>query len=81
MNDNAAPFKVGDRVTTKFHPEQKNIIRNVVSVTEYSGYKSGWAVSVDGGDPCPCCGSRKGSAIKGHDGHGADSGWFKKVEQ
>lgn len=76
-----APFKVGDKVTTGYSPVHKSTVRTVISVIKSEYFSSGWAVCADAGDPCPCCGSRKGSAIKGHDGYGIDSGWFEKVEK
>jgi len=69
------PFKVGDKVRTKFFCNYRDVIRTVIKVEEYD-CESGWHVEADGGMECPCCG-RRASVITPP----IDSGWFEKVEE
>lgn len=68
------PFKIGDKVTTKYYSEQSNIIRTVLRVTKSKAFGSGYGLTVDGGKACKCCGLRPGDSIKN-----IDSSWFKKI--
>ena len=70
----SCPFAVGDKVTTKFYPNEESVIRTVTCVQQYDKCESGWDTSVDGGEPCPTCG-RPGNPIGN-----VDSGWFKKIK-
>lgn len=43
-------IKVDDKVTTRFHPKDKNLIRTVVKVERYQGpSESGWEVTTRDG--------------------------------
>jgi len=65
-----APFKIGDKVKSKYHPDETNVIRTVTEVIKDTTYRSGYAVSTDGGGACSECG-RVGKRI-----HRADCQWF-----
>ena len=65
-----APFQVGDMVTTKQLPNEALIVRRVTEVVPSSICASKWAVSTDGGTPCPCCRRAYTPLIE------LDAGWF-----
>jgi hypothetical protein len=68
-------FKVGDKVKTDYHWNQRDIVRRITSIVREKSFGSGYAASVDGGETCPTCGSMKGVAIIY-----VNSTWFKKIE-
>lgn len=77
-------FKVGDKVKTRYRPEEAEVIRTLITLTEaretrYGGYEtgSGYSAEADGGEVCPHCG-RSATPILG-DGYyqGIDLAWFR----
>ena len=74
------PFKVGDRVRTEFHSDEKHIVRNVLRVDADTACQSGWLVMTDGGEPCQHCGC-VGRKIFGYYSYGIDSRWFTRVDE
>jgi hypothetical protein len=68
-------IKVGDKVKTGYHPNERDVIRTVLSAQEDNQYGSGYAVSADGGEPCKECGCTKGHKIRPIDGD-----WFELVK-
>jgi hypothetical protein len=66
------PFKIGDRVTTDFYQDERDVVRRVTSVLRSAEFGSGWEVSADGGEVCSACGRRWGTPVER-----LDSTWFK----
>ena len=64
MTIEARPFGVGDKVTTKFHPDHRDVVRTVTMVKADREYDGGYAVSVDGGEECSECGQQRGQRIE-----------------
>lgn len=65
-------FKVGMKVTSSFRRAESDVIRTLTMFKEDNTTGSGFRASADGGEPCECCGLKKGSEINYVDG-----GWFK----
>jgi hypothetical protein len=82
-----APFKVGDKVTSKYYdsgdpPDESDFVRTVVGVAPGDQYMSGWGIHADGGNPCPTCGHLMGRHVPPQWGEAeryADTSWFKKA--
>lgn len=68
------PFRPGDRVTTTFVPEEKDIIRVVTDCWETPSSQSGWNVSTGQGGSCEAC-KRPFSIVSA-----VDSDWFERVK-
>ena len=64
--------RVGDRVTTEYRREDKNVVRMVTSVEKFARCTSGWLVAADGGEPCPSCGRPPVPPVPS-----VDSSWFR----
>jgi len=71
------PFKRGDKVTSDFYPDEKDLVRTVTSCIKHPNCQSGWRITADAGEPCPCC-NRPGKPIIGAGNNGVDSEWFQK---
>lgn len=71
-----APFKRGDRVTTKYIKNEDGILRYVKYIFESVNFGSGWAVYSGLVERCPHCKREYGTEIQ----HALDSSWFKKVK-
>lgn len=67
------PFKLGDKVTTTYYPDEHKIVRTVIGIYTHEGCESGYIVRADGGICCPTC-NRKGTEITQPP---LDSYWFK----
>lgn len=67
-------LKKGDKVISKFHSGEEDIVRTILYIKKDERCESGYRANTDGGEVCKCCGAVKGKVIKG-----ADIGWFSKV--
>jgi hypothetical protein len=65
------PFRVGDKVTSRYDQDYADEVRTVTDIIRYPGCQSGWLVSASGSDECPTCGHQSAPAI-----NSVDSGWF-----
>lgn len=75
MTKEKPPFKKGDKVTTTYLLDEKDIVRKVISCTQQLWDKNLFLMNVDEGELCPHCG-RRGRRIRQ-----IGAAWFKKVEE
>lgn len=75
------PFAVGEKVVLEkdyynqgVRVHMNKVVRTVIRVYPTSSMASGWAVEVDGGEPCKHCGLTPASKLR------LDSGWFVKYD-
>ena len=66
------PFKVGEKVTSKFNSGEEDIVRTITKCERDDSCGSKFRASANGGEPCKCCGKIIGNSIID-----VDSLWFK----
>ena len=76
MKDKKKKFRIGDKITTSRDGNYPLTIRRVTDIRKDSEYESGYAICVDGGEPCSKCGKCPTSGLDW-----IDSGWLDKVEK
>lgn len=69
-------FKVGDLVTTEFDRDASALVRRITAIKTTEKTGSGYRISADAGDPCPCCKRFFGVPVSGVDGS-----WFLPATQ
>ena len=50
---------------------EEDVVRKITMIRKNKQYGSGYVASVDGGEPCKCCGLTKGKSIEN-----VDAAWF-----
>lgn len=66
--------KVGDKVISEYIMHEEEVVRTITMIRKDEQYGSGYVASVDGGEPCKCCGLTKGRPIEN-----VDVAWFNVV--
>lgn len=74
LNHDPSELKVGDRVTSDFLNVDIHLIRRITWIEKDETTGSGYRASVDGGEPCQCCGKVPGVSIIR-----VDAAWFRPV--
>jgi hypothetical protein len=69
-------FKVGDKVTTDFYGEDKQVVRKITNIEHNTGTSSTVKISADDGGVCKCCNRPLSKPIYGIDGF-----WFFPVKK
>ncbi len=69
------PFKIGDKVKLKHHGTEPAIVRQITRIVRRDWMEGSYLIIVDGGEPCPLCGLKKGKTVSSI---GTD--WLTKVE-
>ena len=70
-----APFKVGDKVTTKYDLSMASLVRTVSYVAQDNCCQTGWMINVER-IKCEHCNHCIPPFMPG----GIDSNWFRKVD-
>ena len=55
LNKNPQDLKVGQLVTTDFENGAELVVRSLIGIRRSTYSESGYAVYMDGGEPCPHC--------------------------
>ena len=71
LNKRVDLLSVGDKVTTEFTMYEEEVVRTITMSKKDKQYGSGYVASVDGGEPCKCCGLAKYKPIEN-----VDAAWF-----